>query len=153
MALADDVQNRVKTATLVQLTNPNDVTATTVDTTQLGYAVADAEAEFTIETGLSYDTTIAGHVLAGVSGVLYYLHSYAGMERANVEGLRTRWENALRKVASTLGNERRIMPTTSSVLDPSDETQDARPDHDRQRWDGYTVSLNRTRSRDVADDN
>ncbi len=141
MTLATEVTARVAAPLLIELTNQGSTTATTIDTTLLGYAATDAEQEFLAETGLTYDTTNAMHVAACVVGVLYYLHSYTGIQSERQEAMRTRWQGWLAKVALALGGERRIMPKTSSVKKPSTPVTDALPDNDRTRWRNYVPNM------------
>tara|TARA_R110000803_G_scaffold181944_1_gene244301 strand:- start:149 stop:613 length:465 start_codon:yes stop_codon:yes gene_type:complete len=134
MALADEVVTRISAELLKGLTNQDDPTATVYDATVLAAAVADAGAEFLLETGLALDYTIAAHTAAGVEGVLYYLRKWTSNQKGLEEAER-RWGRYLKKVARGLGAERRIMPSTTSVLEVAEETQDGRPDFGRANLD------------------
>ena len=141
MALADDVQNRVSANLLRELTNQGDTSATTVNTTVLGYAAADAAGEFLVETGLTLDTSKAQHVAAGVIGVLYYLYSYSGIETSTATKQREQWYRWLSKIDSTEGGGRRLLPSTTSKLSPTEEREGARPDFERSRFSEYTLTM------------
>ena len=141
MTLATEVTARVAAPLLIELTNQGSTTATTINTTLLGYAATDAEQEFLAETGLAFDAAQPMHVAACIVGVLYYLHSYTGIQNERQEAMRTRWQGWLVKVARALGGERRIMPKTSSVKKPSTPVTDALPDNDRTRWRGYVPNM------------
>ncbi len=135
MTLKVEVTTRVSNQLLVELTNQGTTGTSTINDPVIDAAVADAEGEFFEEVGRTLDLTEKADVAAGVCGVLHYLHSYKGLETENAGNLRRRWERWLAKLAVTSGAERRILPTTSSVLLPSEETRDARPDFDRARWE------------------
>ena len=143
MALADDVQNRVSANLLRELTNQGDTTATTTNTTLLGYAVSDATGEFLVETGMALDTTKAQHVAAGVVGVLYYLYSYSGIESSTATKQREQWYRWLSKIDSTEGAGRRLHPTTTSKLTPVDQLLGSKPDMGRTRFSEYTMNMPR----------
>ncbi len=137
MALTDSVTARISNQLLVELTNQGDPTAITVDTTKLALVAADVEGVFLLETGIDYDDSDATHVPVGVDGVLFQLHAYTGLTGRNTSDLRERWERGLQRIAYARGSDQRLLPSSTSVLDPSDEVQGTRPDFDRQRWSGY----------------
>ena len=138
MALADDVQNRIPTQRLVELTR-QDSSATTVDTTKLGYAVADAGAEFLRRVGTSLDDSDAAHVAAGVEGVLYYLHLWAhGASDQATQNVQERWDRWLDRIRRSETRDR-VVPTAGSVVDSTDRV----PLGDRSRWKGYVVGASR----------
>ena len=141
MALADDVTNRVSANLLRELTNQGDTTATTTNTTLLGYAVSDATGEFLVETGLAVDTTKAQHVAAGVVGVLYYLYSYSGIESSTATKQREQWYRWLTKIDGTEGAGRRLHPTTTSALKPATQAANSKPDMGRDRFGDYTLNM------------
>jgi hypothetical protein len=134
MTLSTEVIARVSSALLIELTNQGSTTATTVNTTLLGHAASDAEQEFLVETGLTFDASKPLHVAACISGVLYYLHSYTGIQSERQESIKARWQQWLAKAARAVGGERRLMPQTSSVKKPSTPVTNALPDNDRTRW-------------------
>lgn len=137
MTLQTNATLRIGTQLLIELTNQNTIGAVAVDAAVLDAAVADTQAELLIETGLTYDDTDPAHVAASVQGVLWYLHSYTGITKKNVEDIGRRWRRMLIALAATRGGERRLLPDTNSVLQPSTERTNKRPDHDRSRWDGF----------------
>ncbi len=141
MALSDEVKTRVGASLLIQLTNQNTPGAGTIDDTVLDAAAADAEAEFSIETGVAYDNSIASHVMAGVKGTLFYLHEYTEASSTAQERRKTRWFQLLSKIAGTVGGERRILPDSNSPLEPSVQRDNTRPDFDRTRWDDVVPNM------------
>ncbi len=141
MTLKTSVQARIANKLLVELTNQNDPTAEAINGRVLDQAIDDAEGTFLIEVGLAYDDTDATHVPVGVQGVLYFLQLYTGVSGTNLDNTRQRWERGLIALAATRGSERRLLPTTNSVLLPSDELTDSLPDHDRSRWGGVVPRM------------
>ena len=142
MSLSDEVQTRTSEKLLIALTN-QDVTgpALSINTDVLDAAVADAQAEFGIQVGVSYDNSIASHVAAGVKGVLYYLQEYTEAETAAQDKRRKRWFSLLSNLAGTVGGEKRILPSSDSPLEPSTQQDDTRPDFDRSRWDDMVPDM------------
>ncbi len=140
MALLDEVKTRVSDTLLKQLTNQDKTgPALTIDDVVLGAAADDAEAEFLTETGLAFDVTNKQHVYAGVQGTIYYLHAFTAKHGENTEALRARWDRAIQRLATGIGNERRVQPQTSSTLEPSTQVSGQRPDADRTRWDDFVL--------------
>lgn len=129
MPLATHVQNRIQTQLLVELTNPNDRSATTVNATVLGYAVDDVSADLQIYAGVAYVDTDARHVAAAVRGVLLYLRQYAGRATGIYDEI-DRWHKMLTEDLRAVAGNNRLLPRTTSVLDPTDETVNARPAFD-----------------------
>lgn len=141
MALTDEVQGRIATQLLVELTNHGDTSATTINTTRLNYACTDATALFARRTGLTLDVTIAAHVWPAVLAVLYVLHTYPGGDGARLDGAKKRWEEAGDELARTIG-ARRVVPTeTSSLYEPTPERDQERPASDKDRWRDYTIGV------------
>ena len=141
MTLQTNVTTRISAALLIELTNQGDRTATTINTTVLDAAVADAQAEFLDEVGLAYDDTVAQHVRAGVMGVQYYLQSYLAIESEAFGRLRDRWQRTLGQLGRSLGANRRIMPQTSAVTLPSTPVNNALPTQDKTRWRDYVPNM------------
>lgn len=114
MGLADQVTARIPPVTLVQLTR-NLPGATTVDTTLLGYAVADVVGDLETYAGVIYDDTDARQVAVAVRGVVLTLLAYKGessaLDRLDAwrEELRTK---GLRRV--TAGN--RLLPVLGGTI-------------------------------------
>ena len=142
MALWDEVVTRYSADRLVKLTNPEDATATSIDTNRSAAAVADAAAEFEVETGVAYDNTIARHVGAAVEGVVYYLMLRQGpMGSEGLTAQRDAWRQKLTGVSRTTGRNR-IMPSTTSVYTPSVVDTSGgvvRPDFDRDSLTGLLI--------------
>ena len=131
--LSAEVQLRVSASILIQLTNA-DAPGGSIDTTVLDAAVADAEAEFFLETGIALNTSVASHVMAGVKGVLFYLHDYKTLDTAAIQSARKQWQNRLRLIDQTLGGGVRVSPSSSSPLEESTQTDGTRPDFDRENF-------------------
>lgn len=139
MALTDEVQGRIATQLLVELTNHGDTSATSINTTRLNYACTDATALFRRRTGLTLDVTIADHVWPAVLAVVFLLHNYPGGSGQRLDEARKRWEEAGDELARTIGSRRVVTAETSSLYAPTQEEQDERPATDRQRWSDYVI--------------
>lgn len=148
MALADEVEARVGTKRLLELTNPSARGATTIDAARIAAAVADAGAEFEVETGLALDESIPAHVAVAWVGVLYYLVSYSSGSDGDANKLKARWERGLRKIAHGLGADRIVDPEVSNNVVIPTTTNTRHPEDDRAAW--RDVSL-RTRGGDDSD--
>ena len=120
MALSDEVTARYASARLIQLTNPGDQTATTVDTTFLGKAATDVEADFEIIAGVAYDNSEARHVSVGVEGVIAKLYQRGEAAGGDADARHSAYLDRLAQLAKVTGRNR-IIPTTSSVLTPTSE--------------------------------
>lgn len=140
MTLKTSTQARVADKLLVQLTNQRSQTAQAINPRVFDAAIADAEATFLVEVGIAYDDADAAHIPVGVSGVMFFLHAYSGTSGRNLETHKDRWQKGLIRLAQTRGGERRLLPSTTSTLEPSTERTGRRPDFDRRRWDGYVPS-------------
>jgi hypothetical protein len=124
------VTARVSNARLVQLTNPDNPQATTVDAARLSAAATDAQADMLRESGRTYDDTNAVHVSMGVLGVICRLKVIMGEPAAFDSAECSAWNTALAALKSG-----RIAPVTDSMLTPSTEQSGARPDADRATFD------------------
>lgn len=127
MALEDEVKARYSNQLLVQWTNPQLSSATTIDETRLSKASRDVEGWFKIIAGVAYDNDDARHVSVAVDGVEARLKNIAGLE---VNSEWSNWKEDLGKLALVTGRDR-IPPTTSSTLDPTDERSGDAPWGDR----------------------
>jgi hypothetical protein len=143
MALSDEVKGRYPSNLLIELTNQGDTTAITINDTVLGYAAADAEGEFKVETGLTFDATKAAHVACCTAGTLFYLYSYSGIETSTAQKERQRFERFLAKIDATTGAGKRIHPTTTSTLSPTAERAGSKPDMERSRFSQMTPRMPR----------
>ncbi len=143
MALVDEVTTRIADTLLRQLTNQSKTGNQSVDATVLAAAADDAEAEFALETGVTYDNSVAAHVAAGVKGTLFYLHEYTEAGSAAQDRRRVRWENLLRKIEGTIGAGTKVVPASTSPLEESIQEGNTRPDFDRERWDDVVPDMPR----------
>lgn len=143
MALSDRVTARYSNTRLVSLTNPDTSAATTtVDSTRLAAACADAETEFRLVCGVAYDDTDETHYPAAVLAVEWKLLCYGGAQDAATKTVEDRFLAAAERLALTRGGRARITPQTSSPLTPSDEAPngvEVRPDFDRRNLGATTL--------------
>lgn len=139
MALTDEVQGRIATQLLVELTNHGDTSTTTINTTRLNYACADAAALFGRRVGVALDVTVADHVWPACLAVLYVLHTYPGGDGTRLDGAKKRWEEAGDELARTIGARRVVTPATSSLYAPTQERDQEAPASDKDKWRDYTI--------------
>lgn len=138
MSLSDEVTSRVSAAKLVSLTNPDDTTATSVNSTRLGLAATDAAADFEVHAQVVYDGTDARHVRIGVARVVALL-----TERKGDGGAAKMLADTKQMLVdlSRVSSRGRILPRTNSVVVPTSEQEPdggtPRPDFDRKRFDDF----------------
>ena len=108
--LETDTTNRISTKRLVQLTNPEVGTATTVNTTLLALAVTDVQADFQLLGGAAYDAANPIHVSVGITGVIAKLHEWTGNGGEWAMAHRELW---YKNIALLRMREALIPPTTS----------------------------------------
>lgn len=133
MALTDEVQARYSTQILRNASNPQNSTATSIDTTRLGYAVTDVQAEFK-KRGITYDNSIDTHVTTAVPGVFARLLVLTGQD-----GGREQWSaftDDLKLLTETTSRDR-IVPTTDSLLDPTKDRVGDLPWSDRKQFGNF----------------
>lgn len=136
MTLASNVTSRYPNQLLVNLTNPNTTTAgTTINTTKLGLAADDVEADFEIHAGIEYDDSEPLHVTVATEGVIARLMEWTG--HAGAEQQKDRYMARLAAVAQVTGRDR-LLPTSAGRNEPTepDDSLTIRPAFDDPRWDG-----------------
>tara|TARA_B100000686_G_scaffold145595_2_gene153094 strand:- start:366 stop:806 length:441 start_codon:yes stop_codon:yes gene_type:complete len=136
MSLSTNVQNRYGTQFLVNLTNPTDPSATSIDSTRLSNACTDTEADFQIYAGIIYDDTVATHVAVAVEGVVAKLAIRTGTGGQFATSSHENFIARLRDLALITGRDR-ISPKTDGILVPSSEqiaNETVRPEFDRRRF-------------------
>lgn len=139
MALTDEVQGRVATQLLIELTTHGDTAGIAINTTRLNYACVDAIAAFEQRVGVAFDILVPAHIWPAVLCVLFILQTYPGGSGARLDEARKRWEEAGDALSRTLGSRRVVAAETSSVYAPTQEVDDERPATDRARWKGYVI--------------
>tara|TARA_Y100000310_G_scaffold334113_1_gene413076 strand:- start:2979 stop:3440 length:462 start_codon:yes stop_codon:yes gene_type:complete len=136
MSLTLNVQNRYGTQFLVNITNPADPSATTIDTTRLSNSCTDTEADFKIYAGTTYDDTDARHVTVAVDGVIAKLAIRTGTGGNYARATHEEYLERLRHLALVTGRDR-VAPKTDSILQPSTEQvgdEVVRPEFDWRRF-------------------
>lgn len=121
MSLVASVQARYSAQLLLSLTNPQDSTATVEGAARLALAATDVEAAFKVYAGAAYDDADPTHVSLAVEGVLVKLRVYLGQTKA--EEQYTAWTKRLDDLRKIGANDR-ILPVSSSVLEPASESRD-----------------------------
>lgn len=145
--LIDDVQNRYGLdggQALIELTNPRDPAASSIDTTVLQRACDDIESgEFRTYAQQAYDSTDRQHVNVACEGVVAILMKWGASAR-NLQRIEWGdWVARCRDLAA-VSSRGRIEPSTSSELTPSDEVQGGetrRPWSDPENFEGLVPGL------------
>lgn len=142
MALVDEVQNRYGTQYLVNLTNPQLPSATSIDSTRLSNASTDVQADFKIIAGVTYDNSVDTHVSVAVDGVIAKLRMRNGQGGSESVEAHNQYIERLRQLAKITGRNR-VEPKSSSSMTETTETQQGettRPKFDRRRFDDITLN-------------
>lgn len=136
MALTDEVQARYSSQILINVTNPQNTAATSIDTTRLNNAITDVQSEFK-KRGITYDNTVDTHIATAVPGVFARLLLFAAQD-----GSREMWKEFLEDVRflSETTSRDRIKPDTDSLLDKSADVSGALPAFDKDNFRGYVVN-------------
>ena len=130
-ALDAEVRSRYSTQYLVNLTQPDDASATTEDTDRMDAAVADTQADFAVEVGLEYEAANTAHIVIGVEGVIVHLLERTGRGE---KPTRERYDRYIERLRSLRA---RILPGTTSKVTPTPERGNpVRPIFDYPRFDG-----------------
>lgn len=124
MALADEVTARYPEPRLRQLTNGGTESASSINTTTLGYAATDVQADFKTYCGVAYDNSDARHVAVAVEGVIAKLYQRGEAPGSKANALHDAYIERLTALAKVTGRDR-LKPTTKSVLTPTSEQQDS----------------------------
>src|SRR3990167_9236938 len=134
MTLLADYQARYSTQQRTEWSNAQNSGATTPNTTQEGLAAADGQADFEAICGITYASTNATHVAAGVPLMVERLKLYTGQSSQELyDKLLDRMEKRYRLV---LGRNR-VPPTTDSGVVPTTEPANARPRRDLSQFGRY----------------
>ena len=130
-ALDAEVRARYSTQYLVNLTQPDDASATTEDTDRMDAAVTDTQADFAVEVGLEYEAANTAHIVIGVEGVIVHLLERTGRGEKTTRERYDRYIERLRSLRA------RILPgTTSKVIPTPERGNPVRPSFDSPRFDG-----------------
>lgn len=133
MALVDEYRLRYSSQIRINVSNPQDSTATTADTDREGYAATDVAGEF-LKRGITFDVTDSRHVATGVRGVYAKLLVYTGQADGVSEW--SAFMDDLKLLAETTSRDR-VIPVTDSLLYKTPDVANAPPDADNKMFDGY----------------
>jgi phage gp36-like protein len=138
VSLSSNVQARYGAQLLRNLTNPQNSTATTLDTARLTAACNDVAGDFRIYCGVVYDDTDARHIGVGCECVITKLRLYSG--QVKVEDVQKDYIARLKDLARVTGRDR-IVIETNSTLSPSQEQNyngsAPQPEFDIRDFDNY----------------
>ncbi len=115
MPLATHVTNRYSSTLLIPLTNANDKSATTVDTTVLGYAVDDVGGDFEIVLGRAYEDAESRDVSVAVEGVVAKLMMRTGNNAQISKDLHDQYLQRLRQL------RKKLIPKSSNLRTPTSD--------------------------------
>ena len=147
MALEDEVKNRYSSVRLIQLTNDDSQTATTINDAILTKAVEDVKITFELHGGVKFDINNDIHILIGVEGVIIRLHTYKAIGGDRSDDLWNRWKEELRDL------ERRTKrdPKSSSGFEPSTQPT-GKPPLDRLHLQAYRANPRAARIIGIPDE-
>ena len=148
MALSDDVTNRMASQRLIEVTNDRDSTATTVDTTILGYAATDISADFELLSSENYDSTNAVHVAIAVPAVMGKLYEYQG----RISPMANESYDIFVAKCTRLREGNIPGPATNSVVTVTDPTGTVRKEFDWKNMRDYKPKYPRGTSGTTTDD-
>lgn len=136
---------RFSSERLINLSNPDDPTASAIDTDRLQAAADDAEAMFETVTGVDYDDDDVMHVAYAVAGVDLLLRLRAqGKSVFNDPDFKA-WKESLREIAGTQGRAA-FAPLGTTAYEPS-SPETGRPPFDQRNWDDIRIRAPRQAQR------
>lgn len=135
MSLLTDYQAAYSSEIRVNASNPQNSSATTVDTTRETLAANAAQATFEAICGVAYDGSNNTHVAAAVPLVYYRLLLITG--QTSFEMYNSFLEHVREIYRPVLGRNR-ITPTTNSELDPTAEPAQSKPMSDLSAYTRLT---------------
>jgi hypothetical protein len=135
MSLLTDWQARASSEARINLSNPQNSGATTVDTTREGLAATDAEADFAAACGVAYSSSVATHVSAGILFVMERLRLYTG--QTDIKRF-TEWMKFARETYAVVLGRNRLVPTSDSTLQPTTAPSNAAPFDDFTQYQRFT---------------
>ena len=142
LALWNRVLNRYSDQLLTSYTNPDNPTATAVDTTKGTNAANDAREWFQRTVGVAYDDTDSAHHDIAIDATYVKLREYAGKTTETVTKDRKRVEAQMALLASRTHNKRVTARTTLRNVIPTPEDGTGvtpRPIFDDPRFDPVTL--------------
>ena len=150
MALVDDIALRIPAQVLVELTNPDDNTATAQNSTNLAQAASSIQTYFETYAQEAYSSSVGIHVEVAVRGARDLMNEWGSGDRLGSAEFWDKFRFECFTVRDTRARAR-IVPDTNSELTPSDEN----PTSDELRpWADSTffAPLHTNRAASDADD-
>lgn len=117
MSLLLNVTGRYSAEKLQSITNPDNPSGQSNDSTRLAYACTDAAAEFKRRTAVDYDDSNPDHVDVCVDLVILKLMERGTSPASAIEPYRSRVENAFELLAKVTGRDRPAPSSTGSLID------------------------------------
>lgn len=128
MSLDSNVQSRFSAQILINASNPQNSGATTIDTTRLANAETDVIAAIQALAGVAYTDSDATIVLYATEGVLVRLMWMTGQVTYDAW---TEWKKAVKDELAPIQGRDRILPSTRSKLQPTEDAPNAKPFADK----------------------
>jgi len=122
MTLATVVTARVSAQRLVHLTNPDLQAPTTVDSNRLGFACTEAEGEFEVHTGATFDEADPRHIAPAIDLVILLLQERGAAPTDTLGVQREKVIERLKDLAKVTGMNRvmaQAVEDDRSVFDES----------------------------------
>lgn len=129
-ALLTAYQARYSNQLRKQVSNPQNSTQGTIDTTREGLAETDVLAHYAMR-GITFDSTSAAHVAVGVMGIYARLLFMNGHDGGRTQYDLFREEIDLLRESTARD---RIVPYTDSTLNPTADTVNTLPAMDRREF-------------------
>lgn len=139
MSLDSEVKARWSNQILVQASNPQNSSQTTIDQTRLTNAETDVEAAFKVMCGVAYDNTDARHVMYATEGVYVRLLVLTG-QSPNAEW--KEWKKDLKEELALVTGRDRIKPSSNSQYKVTREEPNELPRADKSVFDNYFIPRN-----------
>ena len=140
MSLLSNTQSRYNTQFLIGLTNPNNRSAATLNTSAgepFDLACDDVEADFEMVCGVVYADDDKRHVSVAVEGVIAKLSMRMNQAGDRSKALVDSYMEKLERLAMVTGRNR-LLPLSKSPLTPSEEAPEGggkvRPSFDGSRF-------------------
>lgn len=136
MSIVTQAQARYSAAFLASISNPQDETSGAADAARMAVAELDVKGFFRIHANEDYDETKVEHVAVAIKCWLAVLQVYTGQAGDKGDEMYKQIETDLKAVAK-IGSRDRILVTSTSQLQPSQEmigSSPPLPDSDRSTF-------------------
>lgn len=126
MSIVSQAQSRYSASFLAAISNPQDEAASTADAARMALAELDVKGFFLMYANTAYDETRTEHVATAIKCFLAVLQIYTGQAGDKGDEMYKQIETDLVAV-SRIGARDRILATSTSELQPSQESVGSTP--------------------------